>query len=396
MSAYTERSGSLYREINWLITDHLGTPRMIAERTGKLEGIKRSDYLPFGEQIQAGVGGRSQSQGYVNESVRQGFTGHEEDTETGLTYAQARYLSSGQGRFISVDPLMASAAAINPKTWNRYVYVSNNPLRFNDPTGMFQNPSQQQQRTSVTVTECEDVCPLPIGEVRRQRFDDLLRPRNPFSQPGSTVAGALGTAAPVAPKVINISRIVGKISIAGRAVGGGAAAAGGGSIAAPAAALAGGVIIGGLFLDRLSMGPFLPTGRNPDGSFSTSVGPQAETFGPGDNPISPQNDQQRPNEPFLVRFGDGPETAQELGAQAAKAEADGFPHGVSTRLKPRISGSDLRHRFAPLSAVQMVFEVRQTGNDPRHYTVILPNPVTDAAAAQFNSLFKPSILRPRN
>ena len=134
-AAYNERSGALYREIYLLISDHLGTPRMIAERTGKLEGIKRSDYLPYGESANA-LGERAQSQGYAGESVRQGFTGYEEDSETGLDFAQARYYASGQGRFVSVDPLIASGTPGAPKTWNRYTYALNNPFRYNDPTGL--------------------------------------------------------------------------------------------------------------------------------------------------------------------------------------------------------------------------------------------------------------------
>lgn len=41
-----------------------------------------------------------------------------------------------QGRFVSVDPLLASAKTINPQTLNRYSYALNNPLRITDPTGM--------------------------------------------------------------------------------------------------------------------------------------------------------------------------------------------------------------------------------------------------------------------
>jgi RHS repeat-associated protein len=68
--------------------------------------------------------------------VRQAFTGKERDAESGLDYFGARYFSGAQGRFTSPDPLMASAKASNPQTWNRYSYVLNNPLRYFDPDGM--------------------------------------------------------------------------------------------------------------------------------------------------------------------------------------------------------------------------------------------------------------------
>ncbi len=135
-TAFREVASTLYRETLWLIPDQLGTPRMIAEKTGSLAGIKRHDYLPFGEEIMAGIGGRSAQQGYVSDNVRQQFTGQERDDETGLDYFNARYHSPTQGRFTSVDPLMASARTTNPQTWNRYAYTMNNPLRYVDPTGL--------------------------------------------------------------------------------------------------------------------------------------------------------------------------------------------------------------------------------------------------------------------
>lgn len=64
------------------------------------------------------------------------FTSKERDAETGLDYFGARYMSSAQVRFTSPDPLMASAHASNPQSWNRYAYTLNNPLRFVDPNGM--------------------------------------------------------------------------------------------------------------------------------------------------------------------------------------------------------------------------------------------------------------------
>jgi RHS repeat-associated protein len=122
--------------LQWLIADQLGTPRMIADTTGSLAGIRRHDYLPFGEELFAGTGNRTPQQGYVVDGVRQQFTQYERDTETNLDYAQARYYASVQGRFISTDPLLASGRPLNPKTWNRYAYALNNPLRFVDPDGL--------------------------------------------------------------------------------------------------------------------------------------------------------------------------------------------------------------------------------------------------------------------
>jgi RHS repeat-associated protein len=139
---FRELAGTLYREANWLVTDHLGTPRMIVSKIGSLGGIKRHDYLPFGEEMfggtiqNPGLGGRSDVQGYVGDSIRQKFTAMERDAETELDYFGARYFSSKQGRFTSVDPLMASAHATAPQSWNRFAYAFNNPLRYVDPNGL--------------------------------------------------------------------------------------------------------------------------------------------------------------------------------------------------------------------------------------------------------------------
>ncbi len=122
--------------VQWLIADQLGTPRMVIEQSGALSGVRRHDYLPIGEEIGAGVGGRTTAQGYVGDSVRQKWVGYERDGETGLDYAQARYYASMQGRFTSVDPALSSGKPAEPQSWNRYTYVLNNPLLYTDPTGL--------------------------------------------------------------------------------------------------------------------------------------------------------------------------------------------------------------------------------------------------------------------
>jgi RHS repeat-associated protein len=110
---------------------------MVVDKSGALGGVKRHDYLPFGEELGAGIGGRTTSQGYSQpDGVRQRYTGKERDDETGLDYFLARYYSSTQGRFTSVD--IAGPDLTNPQTLNKYQYCLNNPLRYIDRRGLYE------------------------------------------------------------------------------------------------------------------------------------------------------------------------------------------------------------------------------------------------------------------
>jgi len=66
--------------------------------------------------------------------IPQKFTGQRLDS-TGLYYYGARYYDPSIGRFISADTLVPNT--INPQDMNRYSYVLNNPLKYNDPTGHY-------------------------------------------------------------------------------------------------------------------------------------------------------------------------------------------------------------------------------------------------------------------
>jgi hypothetical protein len=62
--------------IEWLVADQLGRPRMVFDKTGSFANVKRHDYLPFGEELFANTNGRTTTQGYSgNDVVRQKFTG---------------------------------------------------------------------------------------------------------------------------------------------------------------------------------------------------------------------------------------------------------------------------------------------------------------------------------
>jgi len=110
--------------LRYVSQDHLtGTSVTSDATTGNL--VASIKYFPFGD--------RRNSTGTID-TDRQ-FTGQRLDG-TGLYYYGARYYDPGIGKFISADTIVQSPA--NPQTMNRYAYVTNNPLRYIDPSGMVQ------------------------------------------------------------------------------------------------------------------------------------------------------------------------------------------------------------------------------------------------------------------
>jgi len=109
--------------VTYYINDALGSPVAAMDSSGTV--IWRESYNPFGE------GRKKPSQN--NNDV--GFTGHQKDDATGLTYMQARYYDPTIGRFYGVDPAPFS----NVQNFNRFAYANNNPYRYTDPTGKCPN-----------------------------------------------------------------------------------------------------------------------------------------------------------------------------------------------------------------------------------------------------------------
>ncbi len=118
----------------YLTYDHLGSSRMVTNSNAQIVALH--DYAPFGQEIPAGVDGRTSLWG-ASDNVNQKFTGQERDSEANLDFFQARYMSSGLGRFMSPDPYNAGADPTDPQSWNGYGYVSGNPLNAVDPSGMY-------------------------------------------------------------------------------------------------------------------------------------------------------------------------------------------------------------------------------------------------------------------
>ena len=106
----------------------------ITDDAGRVVG--KHSYHPFGPELPTDKSEPS--------ATRLKYTGHERDGE--LDYMHARYYDSHMGRFLSVDPSMDLKANLpNPQRWNRYSYVSNNPINKTDPDGRDEYNMMQRQ-----------------------------------------------------------------------------------------------------------------------------------------------------------------------------------------------------------------------------------------------------------
>lgn len=93
--------------------DHLGSSVRLSDASGN--EIKRMGFMPYGEN--SFISGAGLTPKYQ-------YTGQEKDS-TGLYYYGARFYDPELGRFLSLDPL-----------GDDYCYANNNPIMFNDPSGM--------------------------------------------------------------------------------------------------------------------------------------------------------------------------------------------------------------------------------------------------------------------
>ncbi|MGO4550260.1 RHS repeat domain-containing protein [Lysobacter sp. 2RAF19] len=105
--------------IKYQHTDALGSPAAVTDAARGV--VERSEREPYGKLLN-----RPMHDG-------PGFTGHAEDSVTGLTYMQQRYYDPQLGVFYSVDPISAESNPIS--FFHRYKYANNNPFKFTDPDG---------------------------------------------------------------------------------------------------------------------------------------------------------------------------------------------------------------------------------------------------------------------
>lgn len=173
----------------FLLDDRLGSSTAELDETGAL--LSYEEYHPFGTTAY-----RSAKPGHDLSLKRFRFCGEERDEETGFYVMGARLYAPWLGRWISADP---AGIAAGP---NLYRYCRNNPVRFNDPSGLQENnrsfaiPERQPNHSDAQHAEVlrAHVARLGYGWTRDNRTNPA-----PVKQGESWYFGTFTTVAPGDP-----------------------------------------------------------------------------------------------------------------------------------------------------------------------------------------------------
>ncbi|WP_228412652.1 RHS repeat-associated core domain-containing protein [Chryseobacterium sp. SC28] len=135
---YTESSGSY----KFLHKDYLGSILAISDETGN--AVEQRHYDAWGNFTHLKIGSQTMIVGvqqvtdYLannNLLLDRGYTSHEHFSEVGLIHMNGRLYDPILRRFLNADENIQDP--YNTQNYNKYGYVMNNPLMYNDPNGEF-------------------------------------------------------------------------------------------------------------------------------------------------------------------------------------------------------------------------------------------------------------------
>jgi RHS repeat-associated protein len=116
-----------------LFRDHLGSVTAVSDFGGN--NVQKLSFDAWGSRRSASDWSTLVSTTAASGITDRGFTGHEMLENLGLVHMNGRIYDPLLGKFLSADPFIQSPG--NLQSYNRYSYVTNNPLSFTDPSGHF-------------------------------------------------------------------------------------------------------------------------------------------------------------------------------------------------------------------------------------------------------------------
>jgi len=177
--------------------DHLGSANVVTNASGTV--VQTLDYYPYGAtRISTNTGGADSARKYIGQFA----------DSSGLDYLNARYYSSDRGQFISEDPAslvlgdLAQVAQVtgrsqqqflsDPQALNFYSYSRGNPIRYNDPKGLW-------YKEFITGQQSWPSFQLELGDAPNQLAQDSPSWNYAFNNPLKTGAavGLVSTAAAI-------------------------------------------------------------------------------------------------------------------------------------------------------------------------------------------------------
>lgn len=159
--------------------DHLGTSTALTDFNGNAYQFFLN--LPFGETMAQQLGNN-----YYNSPFK--FNGKELDEETGFYYYGARYYDPKISIWLSIDPLVE-------KTMQPYSAFNNNPIRYNDPTGMIAEEGDPGKKSWLSrawgevkswFSSDDEYKPIKKGRVQVEVGPGYFEPYNEELQTGSS------------------------------------------------------------------------------------------------------------------------------------------------------------------------------------------------------------------
>ncbi|MGG5209818.1 RHS repeat-associated core domain-containing protein [Chryseobacterium sp. MIQD13] len=131
---YTESSGSY----KFLHKDYIGSVLAISDEAGNRLEQRHFDAWGNFTHLQIGNGAIITDKNIINNSsllADRGYTSHEHFAEVGIIHMNGRLYDPLLRRFLNADENIQEP--FNTQNYNKYGYVMNNPLMFNDPNGEF-------------------------------------------------------------------------------------------------------------------------------------------------------------------------------------------------------------------------------------------------------------------